>query len=401
MMFKLFKKDLILFVHDQRSVILAFLLPLILITLFAFAYGSIGVFHGRSEPVTLLVSDLDQTRSSKGIINQMDALKDIHIVFADSVKAKELVIKGKFACAMIIDKGFQDSLEAGNVTPVEVLYDRSREMEIGILQQHLMRTLMSSTGEVIAKKSIEKYLQRQFPSIDKSTRDAIFETALKDGKSTTAIKWTSIVGERNDTKLGLIQSVAGTAILMLLFGVAGVGTSILEEKENGTINRLLISPMKGSTILYGKMLFAFFISIFQLTVMFFFAWLAFNMDLGVNIPAFVLMIIAIAFAVSGLGIFLAAIAKTRQQAQTLSTIVILVMSALGGSMIPLFIMPSILQKLAHLSVNYWGIQGFYDVFWRALPLPAILPKILILMGIGFVMTWASIQLFKKRIVKWQ
>lgn len=400
-MFKLFKKDLILFVHDQRSVILAFLLPLILITLFAFAYGSMGVFHGLSGPVKLLVSDLDQTRSSKGIINQIDALKDIEVVFSDRINAKELVTKGKYACALLFHRGFQSSLEAGIGTPVELLYDRSREMEIGILQQHLTGILLSSTGEVIAKNSIEKYLQRQFPSIDKRTRETIIETAMKDGKSAPAIQWTSIVGERNDAKLGLIQSVAGTAILMLLFGVAGVGTSILEEKENGTINRLLISPLRGSTILYGKMLFAFFISILQLAVMFFFAWLAFNMDLGVNIPAFVLMVIATAFALSSLGIFLAAIARTRQQAQTLSTIIILVMSAIGGSMIPLFIMPAILQKIALLSVNYWGIQGFFDVFWRTLPLAAILPKIMILMGIGLVLTLTSIQLFKKRIMKWQ
>ena len=111
------------------------------------------------------------------------------------------------------------------------------------------------------------------------------------------------------------------------------------------------------------------------------------------------MIIATAFAVSGLGIFLAAVAKSRQQAQNLSTIIILVMSAIGGSMIPLFIMPSVLQKIALFSLNYWGIQGFYDIFWRTLPLEAILPKILILMGIGIVMTLASVWLFKKRIMK--
>jgi ABC-2 type transport system permease protein len=399
-MFKLFKKDLTLFFHDQRSVILTFLLPVILITLFAFAYGSIGAYNGRSEPVKLLVSDLDQTRSSKEIINKIDSLEDISIVISDSVKSKELVIRGKYACALIIYNGFQDSLESGNTTPIELVYDRSREMEIGILQQNLISTLMSSSGEIIIKKSIEKYLQDQFPDIDKSIGDNILKTAIKEDNVSPAIKWTSVVGEKNDTKLGLIQAVAGTAILMLLFSVAGVGTSILEEKENGTINRLLYSPMKGSTILYGKMLFAFFISILQLTAMFLFAWLIFNMDLSINIPALILMIIATAFAVSSLGIFLAAVAKTRQQAQNLSTILILVMSAIGGSMIPLFIMPSILQKIALVSVNYWGIQGFYDIFWRTLPLEAILSKILILMGIGFVMTIASIWLFNKRIMKY-
>lgn len=398
-MFKLFKKDLILFFHDQRSVILTFLLPVILITLFAFAYGSIGAYDGRSEPVKLLVSDLDQTRSSKEIIHKIDSLEDIRIIVSDSTKSKELVIKGEYACAIIIYKGFQDSLETGNTSPIELVYDRLREMEIGIIQQNLISTLMSSTGEIIVKKSIEKYLQDQFPDIDKSTSDNILEAAIKDDNNNIAIKWTSIVGEKNDTKLGLIQAVAGTAILMLLFSVAGVGTSILEEKENGTINRLLCSPLKGSTILYGKMLFAFFISIIQLTAMFLFAWLIFNMDLSVNIPGLILMIIATSFAISSLGIFLAAVARTRQQAQNLSTIIILIMSAIGGSMIPLFIMPAILQKIALLSVNYWAIQGFYDIFWRTLPLEAFLPKILILMGIGIFMTLASVRLFKKRIMK--
>jgi len=398
-MFKLFKKDLILFFHDQRSVILTFLLPVILITLFAFAYGSIGAYNGRSEPVKLMVADMDQTSASKEIIYRIDSLEDINIVISDSAKSKELVIKGKFAGALIINKGFQDSLEAGKATPIELVYDRSREMEIGILQQNIFRTVMSSAGEIVFKKSIEKYLQTQFPHIDKSISDNILRASIKNSNYTPVIKWTSIVGEKNDTKLGLIQAVAGTAILMLLFSVAGVGTSILEEKENGTINRLLYSPLKGSAILYGKMMFAFFISILQLTSMFLFAWLIFNMDLSVNIPALILMIIATAFAVSSLGIFLAAVAKTRQQAQNLSTIIILVMSAIGGSMIPLFIMPSILQKIALLSVNYWGIQGFYDIFWRSLPLVAILPKILLLMSIGIVLTLASIQLFKKRVMK--
>lgn len=396
-MFKLFKKDLILFLHDQRSVILTFFLPVILITLFAFAYGSIGSYDGRSEPVQLLVADLDRTDSSKEIIYKIDSLEDIIVVVSDSIKSRELVIKGDYVCALIIYKGFQDSLEYGSSTPIELIYDRSREMEIGILQQSLISTIMSSTGEIIVNNSIEKYLHDQFPDIDKNTSDKILKTAIKEDNNKLSIKWTSIVGERNDTKLGLIQAVAGTAILMLLFSVAGVGTSILEEKENGTISRLLYSPLKGSAILYSKMLFAFFISILQLTAMFLFAWLILNMDMNVNMPGLILMVIATSFAVSSLGIFLAAIAKTRHQAQNLSTIIILVMSAIGGSMIPLFIMPAILQKIALLSVNYWGIQGFYDLFWRVLPLKEILPKILILMSIGIVMTLASIQLFKKRI----
>lgn len=397
-MFKLFKKDLILFLHDHRSVILTFLLPVLLITLFAFAYGSIGAYDGRSEPVKLLVSDLDGTKYSKKIIHELDSLEDIITTVSDPVISKELVIRGEYAGALIIYKGFQDSVENGKATPVELVYDRSREMEIGILQHNLITILLSSTGEIIVKKSIEKYLQGLFPAINPAITDNIVKTTMKDDNK-LSITYTSVVGEKNDTKLGLIQAVAGTAILMLLFSVAAVGTSILEEKENGTIKRLLCSPLKGSTILYSKMLLAFFISILQLTVMFLYAWIILKMDMSVSIAGLLMMIVATSFAVSSIGIFLAAVARTRQQAHNLSTIIILVMSAIGGSMIPLFIMPPILQKMALLSVNYWGIQGFYDLFWRVLPLEEILPKILVLMGIGIIMTAASVELFKKRILK--
>jgi len=83
----------------------------------------------------------------------------------------------------------------------------------------------------------------------------------------------------------------------------------------------------------------------------------------------------------------------------MSTIIIMLMSAIGGSMIPLFVMPAFMQKIAVISVNYWGIQGFYDIFWRHLPLPDIAPKIFVLVSIGLIMTLISIRLFRKNILK--
>lgn len=83
----------------------------------------------------------------------------------------------------------------------------------------------------------------------------------------------------------------------------------------------------------------------------------------------------------------------------LSTIIIMLMSAIGGSMIPVFIMPEFMQKIAVLSVNYWGIQGFFDIFWRKLPLIDILPKMFVLFLIGFIMTIISIKLFRRNILK--
>jgi ABC-type Na+ efflux pump permease subunit len=394
-MIRLFKKDLIMFFNDQRSFVLTFLVPIILITLFAFAYGGIGDYAAGSESLELLVVNQDRSRLSEEFISDLDSAAAVNVISSDLEKAKELIIKGKYASALVFKKGFQDSMSLGGDIPIELLYDREQEMETGHLQVVILNILMSYRGKIEMQKYINLFgSSMQVPD---STGMILSQS---DGRGTDSfpLEMTSIVGEKNDHKLGLIQAVAGTAILMLLFSMAGVGTSILEEKENGTINRLLYSPLNSQTILYSKMLFAFFIAILQLSVMFLFSWIFLSLDITLNIPALVLMIVATAFAISSMGIFLAAISKSRQQAQNLSTLIILVMSAIGGSMIPLFFMPEIMNKFAVLSVNYWGIQGFYDIFWRSLPLSEILPKIIVLICTGVVMTILSIRLINKNIL---
>jgi len=393
-MIRLFKKDLIMFFNDQRSFVLTFLVPIILITLFAFAYGGIGDYASGSESLELLVVNQDRSGLSEEFISDLDSAAAVNVISSDLEKAKELIIKGKYASALVFKEGFQDSMSLGGDIPIELLYDREQEMETGHLQVVILNILMSYRGKI----EMQKYIDLFGNSMQVSDSREILSLAEDRGNDPFPLEMTSIVGEKNDHKLGLIQAVAGTAILMLLFSMAGVGTSILEEKENGTINRLLYSPLNSQTILYSKMLFAFFIAILQLSVMFLFSWIFLSLDITINIPALVLMIIATAFAISSMGIFLAAISKSRQQAQNLSTLIILVMSAIGGSMIPLFFMPEIMNKFAVLSVNYWGIQGFYDIFWRSLPLSEILPKIMVLTCTGFVMTILSIRLINKNIL---
>lgn len=111
------------------------------------------------------------------------------------------------------------------------------------------------------------------------------------------------------------------------------------------------------------------------------------------------MMIATAFACSSFGIFIASICSTHKQVEIVSIIVILVMSTIGGSMIPLYIMPEFMQELAVFSINYWSIQGFYDIFWRQLPMINVLPKFIILMATGLIMIIISLALYKQNMKK--
>jgi ABC-type transport system involved in cytochrome c biogenesis permease component len=201
--------------------------------------------------------------------------------------------------------------------------------------------------------------------------------------------------------IGLVHAVAGTSVFMLLFSVAGIGGSLLDEKQEGILKKLLCSPIPANSILHGKLVFAFIISVIQLIVMFIYAWLIFDLDIMNHLSSLVLMIFSIAFACSGFGIVIASFAKTRQQVQGYSSIIILVMSGLGGSMIPIFVMPEIMQKIAVFTVNYWGIQGIYDIFWKLIPLTdsTFLLKVFVLLCIGFFLNFIALLIFRKNILK--
>jgi len=215
----------------------------------------------------------------------------------------------------------------------------------------------------------------------------------------------SIFGKTNNTEegklVGLVHSVAGTAVMMLLFSVAGIGGSLLDEKQEGMLKKLLCSPLHPDYILFGKLVFANIISIIQLIIMFVYAWLIFGLDIMHHLPSLILIIFTIAFACSGFGVVLASFAKTRQQVQGFSTIIVLVMSGIGGSMIPVFAMPEIMQKIAVVSVNYWGIQGIYDIFWKLVPLTDItfLSRVFVLLCIGSFLNFIALLMFRRNILK--
>jgi len=397
-MYTLFIKDLKLFIKDRRAVLLSFLLPIILISLFVFAYGGTG----RSKPKTqkLLVVDLGRSTASKQIIADLKSVKELKIYLSDMAQSQKKIRQGKYAAALILLPSLNDSLKNGNALPLEILYDQEKEMEVGLLQSLIIRTLMKHLGPQLVRNKIRKSIQLNFPNLRGKDLNQMLSKISQNNTSSksVSIHLRAIVGQQDNKKLALIQAVAGTAIMMLLFSIAGLAAGLLEEKEKGTLKRLLQSPIHPNTILWHKMGFAFFIAIIQLSLMFVFAWAVFGLDITHHIVALILMILVSGFAVSGIGLLLAVIAKTRQQAQALSTLVILIMSAIGGSMIPLFVMPPIMKKIAIFSINYWSIQGFYDIFWRDLNLSQILPKIGLLFGIGVVLSLIAVRLYHKNLL---
>ena len=400
-MFKILKKDIRLFIKDKKSLMISFLLPVILISLLGFIFKNDDGSGDNHKPIKLLVCDNDNSIFSHKLISILDSSKNLEITLEKYTKSINLINKGKYIAVLILRNGIKDSLAKDLPLPLEIKYDKAHELEVRLLQSIIINKLLDTLGNELLTKNINCYIKHKFGDLDESILTTIKQNSNLsiDFKKIIDLKVTSVVGEKKKINLGLIQAIAGTITLILLFSVSGHATSIIEEKENGTINRLLCSPLKIGDILFGKMLSAFFIALAQLLIMFLFSIILFGFDITINFPAFIIVVVATIIAVIGVGFFLASLCNSRQQAENLGTLVIIVMSTIGGSMVPLFIMPDIMEKVAIFSVNYWVMQSFFDIYWRLLPFNEILPRIFILLIIGTTLITVSIFLFKKNINK--
>jgi len=393
-MFEIARKDLQLFFADKRGMLLTFAVPIALITLFAFAFGGAGQSDGPS-PTKLVIVDLDQTRESKALITTLDSLDEFQVQTTSLDSAEEMVMKGNRAAVLFLAKGLEDSILHNGQPSFELKYDAGEGPQVAILGGALYGRL----NEILAVRKSEIRSSESLVPPDSATSAILAMVAENNSKNGVAIKETPLVREKENAA-GLVHAVAGTAIMMLLFSVTAMGTAMLDEKQEGTLKKLLLSPIKPSSVLFGKMISVNIISIMQLVVMFVYGWIVFGLDIMHHIPSLIIMIISTAFACSAFGVFLVSFAKSKAQVSGMSTLIILTMSAIGGSMIPSFVMPAFMQKLSVFSVNYWGIQGFYDVFWRDLAFsdPTFITRIAVLVGIGTVLNLISVGLFKRNVL---
>ena len=154
---KLALKDLKLFFADKRAMMLTFLVPIALITLFAFAFGGVGHKKGESKPTTLVVADDDNTAASRNVMKQLDSSREFVVEQKSAAEAENLVKKGDEAAVLILHKGLADSLNAGNRPPVELKYDAAEEAAVGMLKGALIGSLIRIVGgKSMAKSTLAK-----------------------------------------------------------------------------------------------------------------------------------------------------------------------------------------------------------------------------------------------------
>jgi ABC-2 type transport system permease protein len=227
------------------------------------------------------------------------------------------------------------------------------------------------------------------PSKSVLTTEELLETALSDTPESENDETVSISVENPQAATQenprIAMYAAGIAVLFLLFSSTGNAAALLEEAESGTLDRILVSQAGLFHIVTGKWLGILLLGCLQITVMFVWAEIVFKIQLAEHVVGFCIMTFSTAAATSSFAMLLATLCKSRAQLNAVSVVIILSMSAVGGSMIPRFAMSDRMKEIGRWTFNAWALDGYQKVFWFQSPLTSLQNEVAVLLGSSFVL----------------
>jgi ABC-2 type transport system permease protein len=314
----------------------------------------------------------------------------------DRASAEAAVRAGTLPAALIIPKGFGQTPIAfggsGSRPKLELLADSADPVAAPVISGLLQGIAATAMPDVMAEtgvRELEKWggalTPEQRARMDENIRFLRERGSAKGSSGGAAaggvvdVEVKDILGESKKNPTSALLA-AGLGVMFLLFSASGAGGALIEEAESGTLDRVLSTNVSMTRLLLGKAVYLSAVAVTQLTVMFLWGEIFFGLELHQHLPGFLIMTVVTAIASSCFGLLLAAMARSRMQLVALSNLLILAMSALGGSMVPRYLLSETVQKLGLVTINAWAIDGYMKVFWRDEPVTHLWPQALVLLG---------------------
>ena len=386
-------KDLKILFKDIGGMAVLFLMPMMFIIVMSVALQGMFDPSDTGQPWHLPVVNLDSGNLAAEVIAQLDSMDGIEVETAwegeplTRERAEALVSDGERAVAVIFPADFSECVE-------ERLSDAEARATIELITDPAVSTqfiapiqgMVLGAAERVAETSLVP--ARLKAGLAKVLAHLPGETQIPLDRMTIEAEETNVVHVEQVAPPGMDvevfpnsyqQNVPGYTVFGVFFIVATMAESILREKQEGTFRRLLAAPLPKPVLLAGKLLPYYLVNLLQVAVMFGVAHFLFGMALGQ--PAALLAVsLALAAAATGLGVLVATFGKTQTQISGLSVLLTLTMSAVGGCMVPTFVMPDFMQTLARFTPHGWAMQGFQDALVRGYGLAGVWPDAAALLG---------------------
>jgi ABC-2 type transport system permease protein len=347
-------KDLRQRLRDRSGLVIAFVAPFLLAAIIGLAFGSGDGFRFSA---TYAVVDDDRgplaTRFVDGVLAGPGLADVVTLRRVDAAEARDLVDRGEADAAFLIPAGFSASVQRGGSATVTVLEagaspvagQVARSLAEGYAAQLAatglsVRTAMDAAGraptQAEANRLGEQAAGRQLP------------VRLVDGG----------VGAREIKPANYFGP--SMAIFFLFFTVSFGARSILIERRQGTLRRLLASAAPPGAVIAGKALAAFVLGVTSVLVMWLATSLVFGADWGDPLAVVALTVSSVLAAI-GITAMVVTLARTDEQADGYSSLVVFTLALLGGNFIYLAQLPDLLQRLSLLTPNGWALRGFVDL----------------------------------------
>ncbi len=347
------RKDLSLRIRDRSIFILGIAAPLLLAYVFNLVFG--GAFGSSDLAIPYGVVDLDRGRISEAFHGVLDAIEEDGLILVTSygseVEGKTAVDDGVVRAVFVLAEGTSDAVNGGSGGELTVIGSVDAPTSTGIATAIAeqfsigVRTLGVLVGTGMATGVLEP---AEIPAIVESSRELMTVIEVED---ITAL----------DRRLDpATYFVAGLSVYFMFF-LAGQGTtSMLEERNEGTLSRLLAAPMPRATILVSKALSSIVLSVGSLTVLVVAS--SFVMDANWGPPLGVALLVgAAALAAVAIMSVAGTFARTAEQAGNLQSIVATAFAMLGGTFVPIAQDGGFLARLALATPNAWFLRGLGDM----------------------------------------
>jgi ABC-2 type transport system permease protein len=368
-------KDLRQRLRDRSALVIAFIAPFVLASIIGLAFGGDAAFRA-----TYAVADADRGPVAAGFTDGILASPGLRDLITarevDPSDARALVDRGEVDAAFLLPAGFSAAVQAGRPATVTVV----------------------EAGDNPIAGQVARSLAEAYAAELTATRLAVATALDAAGQPPTEAEARRL-GERAAAARLPVRLVEGQvggrtieaanyfgpsmAIFFLFFTVSFGARSILAERQQGTLRRLLATPAPPGGVLAGKALAAFILGTSSVLVMWLATTVVFGADWGDPVAVVALTVSSVLSAI-GITALVVTLAKTDEQAEGYSSLVVFTLALLGGNFVYLAQLPEALQRASLLTPNGWALRGFVDLVADGGGLATVALPVAVTLTVGLV-----------------
>ncbi len=401
MFLALIKKEILVLSRDIHGLLLLFIMPLIFITVMSLALrDAFSHEEGKRGGLHIQVQVIDEANTEASLALLAELKKKSTFVFTTTAGTEKspltLTLHKVNTAPGLLTLSLPQNQIASELA-LSVMIEPDTEHYVVTLFTALLREAQAS---VLVARLKEK-LQTQ--GGDPAT--AAFLSSIGNmPEPTLSYRYQPGSGSDEEQKIpnSTQQNVPAWMVFAMFFVVVPLSNALLSEEQSGTLRRLRTFNLPPLMLLLGKLLPYFVINQIQVILMFCAGyWLlpmigGDRLVLGDSILGLCILSASVSIAALGYALFIATLAKTTEQATTLGGVGNILLAAIGGVMVPVFVMPHFMQEAAEFSPMFWAVNGFLDIMLRGGGVKSILCEATLLSGLGIALLMIASVLLSRR-----